>query len=85
MIKIDKLWDILEDRNVNTTKLRADGVVIGQSHTNLVKMLKGEMTCENLTLKTINSLCNYLDCQPGDILEFLPDENTDEVQHDIFQ
>lgn len=74
MIKIDKLWNIMDTANVNTTKLRSDGIVVGQSHTNLIKMLKGDMACENMTLKTINALCGYLHCQPGDILEFIPDE-----------
>lgn len=26
---------------------------------------------------TLAAICKALDCQPGDILEFVPDENTD--------
>lgn len=29
-------------------------------------------------LETLNAICKALDCQPGDILEFVPDEEGDE-------
>ena len=27
-----------------------------------------------IRLSTLNKICDYLECQPGDILEFIPDE-----------
>lgn len=27
-----------------------------------------------IRLSTLNKICSYLECQPGDILEFIPDE-----------
>ena len=27
--------------------------------------------------RTIENLCAYLHCQPGDIMEYIPDEETD--------
>jgi len=30
-------------------------------------------------LETLNAICKALDCQPGDILEFVPDEEGDEL------
>lgn len=28
--------------------------------------------------KTINKICQLLDCQPADIMEYIPDENSDD-------
>ena len=28
-----------------------------------------------VTISNINIICQLLDCQPGDILEYVPDEN----------
>ena len=30
----------------------------------------------NVTIATLNRLCQLLDCQPGELLEYIPDENT---------
>lgn len=30
-----------------------------------------------VTMSTLNLLCQLLDCQPGDILEYLPDEKNE--------
>ena len=30
-------------------------------------------------LETLNAICKALDCQPGDILEYVPDEEGDEI------
>lgn len=29
----------------------------------------------NIDIKTLESICKYLNCQPGDILEYIPEEN----------
>jgi putative transcriptional regulator len=31
-----------------------------------------------LKFETLNKLCRILDCQPGDLLEYLPDETEEE-------
>lgn len=28
----------------------------------------------NITISVLNEICDLLDCQPGDLLEFVPDE-----------
>jgi len=30
-------------------------------------------------LETLNAICKALDCQPGDILEYVPDEEGDDL------
>lgn len=34
-----------------------------------------EIRKRKVTMSTLNKLCQLLDCQPGDILEYVPDEN----------
>lgn len=72
MIIYRKLWDLLDKRQIAKSRLVADKVVIGQSYTNLVNG-------QSLTLKTLDRLCNYLNCQPGDILEYVPDNPDDTI------
>lgn len=64
MIKYYKLFDILNRRNMKKTDL----LNIISSPT-LAKLSKGE------TIKTdiIDKICNYLKCQPGDIMEYIDD------------
>ena len=66
MIRYNKLWEILADRNMPNTILRDQKIVLGQSFTNLRKG-------ESMTMKTLDRLCAFLGCQPGDILEYVPD------------
>lgn len=33
-----------------------------------------------ITLETLNVVCNLLHCQPGDLLEFIPDTPTDPTE-----
>lgn len=34
-----------------------------------------EIRQKKVTMSTLNKLCQLLNCQPGDILEYLPDDN----------
>lgn len=66
MIVYDKLWDVLQAQGVSKSKLKTDKIVSGQSYTNLVNG-------DSMTFKTLDKLCKYLHCQPGDVLEWVPD------------
>ena len=35
-----------------------------------------------MKFETLEAICAYLDCQPGDILEYAPDNETDQRPHD---
>lgn len=66
MLKFDKLLLLLHEQGKNKFYLRQHGI----NPTQLDKMLKtGD--CGG---KTIDKLCNLLHCQPGDIMEHIPDE-----------
>jgi len=45
---------------------------IGISMTNLSLLKKGRV--KGIRFSTMESLCRELECQPGDLLEYMPDE-----------
>lgn len=45
---------------------------IGISETNLSLLKSGKV--RGLRFATLDAICRYLDCAPGDILEYLPDD-----------
>lgn len=68
MIKYDKLWKTMERNGVTSYWLREkcgiDRKTIRRLHAN-----------ENTETKTLNKLCEVLNCRLEDIAEFVPDEN----------
>jgi len=70
-IKYDKLFDLLAQKGLSATYwLRNQGL----SPTIVNKLRKNE----RINTDTINRLCFLLDCQPGDIMEYEPDDLNDE-------
>ena len=70
-ITYDKLLKKFVELNINSTIIKRDNI-IGQSAWSKIK------TGGNIDMKTLNKLCRYLNCQPGDILEYVPDEESQE-------
>ncbi len=68
-ISYHKLLKIFEEKNITSYVVKRDKI-IGQA--SWKKIHEGG----HIDTRTINSLCQYLDCQPGDILEYIPDEPT---------
>ena len=67
--KID-VMAALKERGYSSTRIREEKQ-IGQSY--LQQIRHGEL----VSWKTIDTLCRLLDCQPGDIMEYVPDEAGD--------
>ena len=67
-IKYDKLFTLLKENGFNTTRIRREKI-IGQGTLTAIKRGTG-----GLDAKTISRLCALLNCQPGDIMEYVPDE-----------
>ena len=66
-IRYDKLFVLLEQRGHSLTYwLRQNGF-----HSATVTKLRKN---EQINTDTLNSLCRLLDCQPGDIMEYVPDK-----------
>jgi len=70
-IKYDKLFALLKDKGYTTYKIRKDNL-IGQGTLTAIKNGTG-----GLDAKTIAKLCALLDCQPGDIMSYEPEEQED--------
>lgn len=68
-ISYHKLLKIFEEKNITSYVVKRDKI-IGQA--SWKKIHEGG----HIDTRTINSLCQYLNCQPGDILEYIPDEPT---------
>ena len=64
--KID-VMAALNERGYSSTRIREEKL-IGQSY--LQQIRHGEL----VSWKTIDTLCRLLECQPGDIVEYVPDE-----------
>ena len=69
-IKYQKLYDLMKAKGLTTYKIRQENI-ISQSALTAIKNGK------SVTTDTISKLCAALDCQPGDILEYIPDETLD--------
>ena len=67
-IKYDKLMALLKEKGYTTYKIRKDKL-IGQGTLTALKNGTG-----GLDSKTISRLCKVIECQPGDIMEYVPDE-----------
>lgn len=62
--KYNKLFDLLKERGITTYKIRKENII---SQAALTKMKNGE---GNIDTRTLERLCSYLQCQPGDIMEY---------------
>ena len=64
--KIDIL-KALKEKGYNTTKLRTEKI-IGESY--LTQIRKGEI----VSTACLDKLCQLLECQPGDIIEYVEED-----------
>lgn len=64
-IKYDKLFALLQERGLTMYSLRRDKVIGTET---IEKMRKGE---GHIDTRSIEKLCSYLHCQPGDIMEYV--------------
>lgn len=68
----NKLWKLLIDKGINKQKLRE---ISGVSSTSIAKLGKGGSINTDVLLR----ICNALDCDVADIMEFVRDESSEEV------
>ena len=74
MAIILRLDRVMADRKISVNEL-ADKV--GIANVNLSKIKTGNISA--IRFSTLNAICEVLNCQPGDILEFQSDvENSEE-------
>lgn len=66
-ISYQKLFELLKEKGWTTYKIRKEKL-IGQGTLTALKNGTG-----GLDSKTISRLCEILECQPGDLMEYVPD------------
>ena len=66
MITFDKLWAKMQEKGFSTYKLRESCGIDSKT----VRRLKAN---DNVETKTINRLCEALNCKVEDIMEYIPD------------
>ena len=70
MFSYKKLWKILIDRGMTKEQFR---ILIGASSSTIAAMGKGS----GITPRVLERICDVLECQPGDIMEYVPNSEKD--------
>jgi len=69
-VRYKKLWKILIDKDMKKKDLQA---AAGVSWASITKLSK----CENVSMNVLIKICKVLDCDIGDIMELIPDEESE--------
>lgn len=72
-ISYNGLWKVMIDKNLQRKDLKE---ALKISSSTLAKMSRGEPVSMDVLMR----LCDYLDCNIGDIMSFVKEENTGEVR-----
>ena len=70
MAIILRLDRVMADRKMSLNELSEK---VGVANVNLSKLKNGHVSA--IRFSTLEAICDVLDCQPGDILEFKRDDN----------
>ncbi|WP_294438896.1 helix-turn-helix transcriptional regulator [uncultured Slackia sp.] len=65
VLRLDRM---LADRKMSLNELSEH---VGVSNVNLSRIKTGKVS--GVRFSTLSAICKALDCQPGDILEYIPD------------
>lgn len=75
MISYQKAMALLKEKGISSYKIRKEKIL---SESTLTRMRQGTSpTNRGIDGHTINTLCALLECQPGDLMEYIPDEPTE--------
>lgn len=66
MISYNPLWKTLIDKKINKAKFRIDCNISKQTYADMNKD-------KNVSLKTIDKICKFLDCKISDVIEYIKD------------
>lgn len=67
VIRLDR---VMADRKISLKDLAEE---VGITNVNLSKLKTGKAVA--IRFSTLEAICRALDCQPGDLLEYQPEEN----------
>ena len=71
ILRLDR---VMADRKITLKDLSEK---VGVSNVNLSKMKTGKISA--IRFSTLEAICEALDCQPGDILEYVEDSKEDKT------
>lgn len=74
--KVDILT-LLKERGYNTNRIRTEGLL---SQSTLQKFRNGQ----GVSWENLETLCTLLDCQPGDLVEYVKETDVQEKGGSIF-
>ena len=75
MAIILRLDRVMADRKISSNELAEK---VGIANVNLSNIKTGKVSA--IRFSTLNAICDVLDCQPGDLLEFQRDEHKEDIE-----
>lgn len=70
-ISYNKLWKLLIDKNMSASELRKGA---GIAPNTMTRMRKNQ----DVSLAVLKRICNYIECDFGDLIEYVEDNLKDE-------
>lgn len=71
ILRLDRM---LAERKISSKALAGR---VGISQVNMSRIKTGKVSA--IRFSTLDAICRALDCQPGDVLEYMPDDEADNL------
>lgn len=71
ILRLDRM---LAERKISSKELAGR---VGISQVNMSRIKTGKVSA--IRFSTLDAICRALDCQPGDVLEYMPDDKADNL------
>lgn len=71
ILRLDRM---LAERKISSKELAGR---VGISQVNMSRIKTGKVSA--IRFSTLDAICRVLDCQPGDVLEYMPDDEADNL------
>lgn len=71
ILRFDRM---LAERKISSKELAGR---VGISQVNMSRIKTGKVSA--IRFSTLDAICRALDCQPGDVLEYMPDDEADNL------
>lgn len=71
ILRLDRM---LAKRKISSKELAGR---VGISQVNMSRIKTGKVSA--IRFSTLDAICRALDCQPGDVLEYMPDDEADNL------
>lgn len=71
ILRLDRM---LAERKISSKELAGH---VGISQVNMSRIKTGKVSA--IRFSTLDAICRALDCQPGDVLEYMPDDEADNL------